>query len=90
MDAAWEIRGEKRVFGLMVVEGRGGADAVTPDVHWLTEANSQVLEATLTKSLPHRGVSERHQIADDFLGVTTWQRLCAEFGLGWPPSLDTG
>jgi hypothetical protein len=85
MDAAWEIRGGKRVLGLMVVEGRGGAEAVAPDDHWLIEANAQVLEATMAKSLPHRGVSDRHQIAEGFLGVTTWQRLCAEFGLGWPP-----
>ncbi len=35
MDAAWDVSGGKRVLGLMIVEGRGGADAITPDKHWL-------------------------------------------------------
>lgn len=63
-------------------------DAITPDDHWLTEADVQVLEESLARSLPHRSLVERHQIAEGFLGVTTWQRLCSAFGLGWPPSRD--
>lgn len=85
MDAAWEISGGKRVLGLMIVEGQGGADATTPNDHWLTQANDQVLERTLADSLPHRGAVERDQIAKGFLGVTTWQKVCADFGLSWPP-----
>jgi hypothetical protein len=90
MDAAWEVRGRKRVLGLMLVEGRGGADAITPDSHWSNEANAQALETTLADSLPHRSPLERHQIAEGFLGVATWQRLCSEFALGWPPPQSTG
>ena len=90
MGAAWDIRGGKRVLGLMIVEGQGGADAITPDGHWSNEANAQVLETTLADSLPHRSPLERHRIAEGFLGVTTWQRLCSAFALGWPPPQDTG
>jgi hypothetical protein len=89
MDAAWDIRGGKRLLGLMIVEGHGDAEAVMPTDHWLTQANEQVLPSTLAASLPHRSVDERKQIADGFLGVTTWQRVCAEFGIGWPPCKDT-
>jgi hypothetical protein len=85
MDAAWDIRGAKRVLGLMIVEGQGAAEAVMPTEHWLIQANEQVLPRTLADSLPHRSAKERDQIADAFLGVTTWQRVCAEFGIGWPP-----
>jgi hypothetical protein len=90
MDAAWEIGGGKRVLGLLIVEGHGGADAETPNDHWLAEANSQVLAETLSDSLPHREPVQRHQIAAGFLGVTTWQRVCSVFGLAWPPCQDTG
>ena len=90
MDAAWDIRGAKRVLGLMIVEGQGGAEAVTPTDYWLTQTNEQVLLPTLANSLPHRSTEELEQIADGFLGVTTWQRVCAEFRIGWPPCKDTG
>ena len=88
MDAAMEIRGGKRVLGLMITEGPGGADAIAPSDYWINQAELQVREDTLTESLPHRSEVERQMIADGFLGVTTWQRLCAEFGLPWPPAED--
>jgi hypothetical protein len=88
MDAAYEIRGHKRVLGLLIVEGDGGADAVTPSAHWANQANEQVLLQTLTDSLPHRSVEEGKEIAAGFLGVTTWQRVCAEFDVPWPPYND--
>ena len=89
MDAAsWATFGGKRVYGMMVVEGEGGLDAVTPSAYWNAEANAQVLEPTLHCSLPHRTQSERRAMADGFLGVTTWQRVCAAFSLAWPPTKD--
>jgi hypothetical protein len=88
MDAAWDIRGGKPVFGMMIVKGPGGAEATAPSKHWVTQANDQVLIETLAASLPHREPREREQIAARFLGVTTWQRV-SEFGLGWPPFQDT-
>jgi hypothetical protein len=49
----------------------------------------QLHETTVADSLPHRDPSQRNLIADGFLGVTTWQRVCAEFELGWPPYEDS-
>jgi hypothetical protein len=86
MDAAWEIRGAKRVLGLMIVEGDGDADAISVSPHWANQAKVQVLEQTLRDSLPHRSFEERRQIAAGFLGVTTWQRVCAAFSIDWPPT----
>jgi hypothetical protein len=88
MDAAWEIRGAKRVVGLMIVEGDGGADAVTVSPHWANEARQEVLDQTLIDSLPHRSVEERAEIAAGFLGVTTWQSVCTAFAIQWPPLDD--
>jgi hypothetical protein len=88
MDAASEIRGDRRVVGLMIVEGQSGAYAMVPSEYWLKEAKDQVLERTLADSLPHRSADERIQIADGFVGVVTWQRVCAEFALPWPPCHD--
>ena len=35
----------------------------------------------LESSLPHRSPTQRAQLADGFLGLTTWQRIAIEFGL---------
>jgi hypothetical protein len=88
MDAAWEIRGDKKILGLMIVEGSENAQAVVPSEHWQKEAQAQVELKMLEASLPHRTADERNQIAKGFLGVTTWQRVCAEFNLPWPPIAD--
>ena len=88
MDAAMEVRGARRVLGLMIVEGPGGADAIVPSAYWLSQAELQVGEDALEVSLPHRSLAERQDIADGFLGVTTWQRVCADCRLPWPPIED--
>lgn len=85
MDAAWEKRKGRRVYGLMIVEGDGGADAIDLNDHWREESSKQRADETLEKSLPHRSAEERREIASGFLGATTWQRVCAEFDLPWPP-----
>ena len=90
MDAALEISRGKRVLGLMIVEGEGGAAATAPSDHWLREADNQLLETTVADSLPHRDPGQRNLIAEGFLGVTTWQRVCAAFELGWPPYKSSG
>lgn len=84
MDAAWEIRGGKRVFGLMIVEGDGPAPQ-HPSKHWLAESSEVIKPATLEASLPHRGAVERKKIADGYLGITTWQKVCSQLRLDWPP-----
>lgn len=88
MDAAWEIGGNKLVFGMMIVEGSGGAEAVVPGEHWQMEAEAQIMLSMVDASLPHRTPLERMQISEAFLGVTTWQRVCSELHLPWPPAED--
>lgn len=78
IDAAWEIRGNRRVFGFFIVEG--DADGAVPR-HWQTAAQKTWSDEALTSSLPHRPPPEREELRRCFLGVTTWQRVVADFGL---------
>jgi hypothetical protein len=78
MDAAWEMRSGRLAFGLMIVEG-------PLSEYWRRQAEVEVLDSTLCGSLSHRTSTERNQIADGFLGITTWQAVCTEFALAWPP-----
>jgi hypothetical protein len=77
IDAAWEIRGRRRVFSFFAVEGKAPVgDIPQPWLQAVTDARSmRVLET----SFPHRSIDERSAIARCLLGVTTWQRICAEF-----------
>lgn len=87
MDAAMERWPEKQVFGLLIVEGNGGSEAVEPPAEWLKMSKDQTLEGMLKSSLPHRSTAERERIASRDLGVTTWQAVCQQFGLAWPPGI---
>ena len=84
MDTAWEIRKGKPVFGLMIVEGSDYAGGLEPSPYWLKEASSQTDDEMLKSSLPLRTAKERTAIADGFLGIATWQRLCSELRIPWP------
>ena len=79
MDAAWEIRGARRVYGFFVVEADADDGAVPES--WIAAAADTVSEKTLRRSLPHRSAEETEGIANGFLGVTTWQAVCSEFGI---------
>ena len=59
LDAAWEVRKGKRVLGMMIVEGPGGADAENPSEYWLEETDAQVKPEMLKDSFPHRTPEER-------------------------------
>jgi hypothetical protein len=83
IDCAWEIRGTKRVFGLFIVEGNGGTD-VPPE--WREASISTISAEAVQGSLPHRSRDEQVGIRDAFLGITTWQRVCNEFNIPFPPS----
>lgn len=83
IDCAWEIRGGRRVYGMMIVEGNGGEDAVQVPPRWLEWVADSRRNPVLKNSLPHRSENERHAIAAAVLGVTTWQRVCREFGIDW-------
>jgi hypothetical protein len=78
LDAAREHGQGKTVVGFFIVEGDRADRA--PDT-WVQAAVDTISAGALTASLPHRSADVRGQIAAGFLGVTTWQRLCSEFGI---------
>ena len=79
MDAAWEIRGDRRVYGFFIVEATRGSNTVP--VHWVEAARDTLAPAAVSGSLPHRLPAEREEIVQGFLGVTTWQAVCHAYGL---------
>jgi hypothetical protein len=85
MDAAMERFPAKRILGLLLVEGDGGAEAITPSPHWIAETKAQYECAMLASSLPHRSPTERSLIAAGILGVATWQEVCKQNRIPWPP-----
>jgi hypothetical protein len=79
LDAAWEHRQGRRIYGLFIVETEEGAVSVEPSSAWDEAVEATVSEEVLKGSLPHRSPEERSQIASALLGVTTWQAVCDEF-----------
>jgi hypothetical protein len=75
IDAAWEMRGRRQVFGLLMVEG--SAEAVPG--HWLEETRATEADAVLESSFPHRSANEVAELRRCFLGGTTGQKVCHEF-----------
>jgi hypothetical protein len=86
MDAASDLYRDKRVLGLLLVEGDGGAEALEPSSHWHKESDAQHSPEMLATSLPHRTPAEREAISQGILGVATWQAVCRQNGIPWPPS----
>lgn len=78
MDGALELANNRPVLGFFIVVG-DGEGSVPP--HWQSAAADTISSATLAGSLPHRSEDERYQLARGFLGVTTWQAVCREFGI---------
>ena len=74
IDAAWDDRGTRKVFGFFMVEAEPGGHQVPQ--HWRVAAQSTVSRSALDESLPHRVASARENIAKAFIGVTTWQGAC--------------
>jgi len=80
IDAAWEARGRRAVFGLVLVEGADPDPFEVPSA-W-QEATALALSAeALRGSFPHRSDEERSAIAQSLLGVATWQAVCRRFGV---------
>jgi hypothetical protein len=92
IDCAWEIKGKRKVVGFFIVEGDGAEGGVPP--FWLDQARKTISREAIMSSLPHRGPEEQEGISRCFLGVTTWQRVCREFGIDWTSitnlTTDTG
>jgi hypothetical protein len=87
MDAALEIAKGRPVFGLFLLEGERSDPLVVPDA-WRRACDETCDRLTLEESLPHRSEAERAKIAGGVLGAATWQRVCADFGLPWPPEVE--
>jgi hypothetical protein len=83
IDCAWEIRGTRKVLGFFLVEGDGNADAIAIPPGWTQAARNIVCSESLKLSLPHRTQEERAEIKNCFLGVATWQKLCANMRIEW-------
>jgi hypothetical protein len=81
IDAAWEIRGNRSVFGFFVVEADVGEHPTAVPTNWREAARATTGRETIDESLPHRGPDDREGITRAFLGVTTWQAIVARFGL---------
>jgi hypothetical protein len=80
IDAAWEIKVNRDVYGFFIVEGEGGRSNGVPP-KWVHAAVKTISGDTLRSSLPHRSPDEQAQIVECFLGATTWQAIIAEFDL---------
>jgi hypothetical protein len=79
LDAAWEHRAGRRIYGMYIVEAGAASSASEPPFTWHAAVESTISDEVLRGSLPHRTPDERSQIASALLGVTTWQAVCDEF-----------
>lgn len=77
IDAAWEIRGRRQVFGFFIVEAENGE---IPDV-WIEAARCTLEAEVLRGSFPHRSADEVAELRRCFRGVTTWSQVCQEFSI---------
>lgn len=87
MDAAWEVAEGRVVLGLLLVEGTTVSPLSVPK-KWLRDSERHLQHDQLASSLPHRSDQERKEIGAGILGAATWQRVCHEFSIGWPPYQD--
>jgi|SRR5579871_1326921 len=81
IDAVWEIRGRRSVYGFFVVEG-DALDGSVPKT-WQIEAQACVEPNVLLRNFPHRSSEEARAISRCYLGVTTWHRVCEQLGIDW-------
>ncbi len=89
LDCAWECRKGHEVAGFFIVEGEGGASALSVPALWQAAVEMTVRDDVLRASLPHRNEAEREAIGRSFLGATTWQRVCREFDISWDDLPDS-
>ena len=78
MDCAWEICGARQLIGLMIVEDDSQGRLAEA---WQNYPNQLLSDSVLRNSLPHRSEDDRRAIAACFAGITTWQKVCGEFGI---------
>jgi hypothetical protein len=83
LDAAWEIRGRRAVYGLLIVESDAAStDGSVPEV-WRKAGQACLDPTSLVTSFPHRSAEEVVAISRCYLGVTTWRKVCEQFDIDW-------
>lgn len=87
LDAAWEIRGHRAVFGLFLVSAESGASGLPPS--WQAATTQTLSSTAIAGSFPHRGAEEREALARAFLGAVTWQEVCRRFSIDHDSLPDT-
>ena len=81
LDAAWEIRGRRAVYGFFIVES-DTADGSVPEL-WRQAGQECLDPSALLSSFPHRSEAEVTAISRCYLGVTTWHKVCEKFDIDW-------
>lgn len=74
IDAAWDQRNGRDVYGFFIVDNLEAPG-------WRGSASKTVEPEVLRRSLPHRSAAERKEIAEAFLGITTWRDVCRDTGI---------
>jgi hypothetical protein len=83
LDAAWELRGRRSVYGFFIVESDlDSADGSVPE-SWRAAGQACLDPDALRTSFPHRSADEVAAISGCYLGVTTWRQVCERFHIDW-------
>lgn len=83
IDAAWEVRGRRAVYGFFIVENKPEVAGDDLSDVWQDACRSCLCTGALRTSFPHRSDEEAAAISRCFLGATTWRAVCEKFGLDW-------
>jgi hypothetical protein len=79
LDSGHELIGnKKRLYGMMIVEADNEGDV---PIKWVEYSSQIRSNEVLHGSLPHRDEGVRKTIRDSFVGITTWQKICAELNI---------
>lgn len=78
IDCAWEIKEGRKIYGFFIVEGTASGEVPH---EWVAYSRNTVSKNALNSSLPHRTKDEKIAIAESFLGVATWQRVCSSLNV---------
>jgi hypothetical protein len=79
LDCAWEILQGRDLYGFFIVEGEDESGSVPGD--WKAACKETNSQSAIDGSLPHRSATDKKSISGAFLGATTWQRVCCDFGV---------
>ena len=83
IDAAWELRGRRVVYGLFIVESAHESSTPVVPQHWQQDSRACFEPTVLESSFPHRSAKEVASISKCYLGVTTWRHVCERFQIDW-------